>query len=92
MTFREAHNCAGKAVGYATTQGKELHHLELPELKGFSGLVGEDIFDFLTTRQMIDRRTSFGGTATSNVKAAIAAARLRLAEIADAQAGEKNEG
>lgn len=92
MTFREAHNCAGKAVGYAAAQGKELHHLELPELKGFSGLVGEDIFDFLTTRQMIDRRTSFGGTATSNVKAAIAAARACLAEIADAQAGEKNEG
>lgn len=75
MAFRDAHNCAGKAVAHAVTQGKELHDLPLAELKSFSNLINDDIFNFLTTRQMIDRRTSFGGTATTNVKAAIAAAR-----------------
>ena len=35
MTFREAHGCVGKAVGFAIQQGKELNELSLKELKNF---------------------------------------------------------
>jgi argininosuccinate lyase len=82
MTFRESHSCVGKTVGYAASRKKELHELTLEEMKSFSTLIAEDIFDILTPEQMINRRTSFGGTAQENVKAAIQAARRRLAEAA----------
>ncbi len=80
MTFRESHSCVGKAVGYASSRKKELHELTLEEMKSFSTLIAEDIFGILTPEAMINRRTSFGGTAQENVKAAIHAARLRLSE------------
>ena len=78
MPFREAHGCSGRAVAYALSQNKEIHDLKLWELKKFSDMIEADIFDFLTTEQMISRRTSFGGTALENVKQAIEQARKEL--------------
>ncbi len=80
MPFREAHNCVGKAVSYALDHHKELHELSLEELQSFSDLISDDLFDALTPDQMIRRRTSFGGTATENVKAAIAIAEKGLGD------------
>jgi argininosuccinate lyase len=52
----------------------------LEEMQSFSDLIQEDIYAFLETRQMIDRRTSAGGTAAGNVRQAIKAAEIRLAQ------------
>ncbi len=71
MAFREAHECAGKAVGYAVKQNKELQDLSIDEMKLFSELIQDDVFEFLTPRAMIDRRRSYGGTAAENVRAAV---------------------
>lgn len=71
MPFREAHSVVGKAVGYALEKHQELHELTLEELKSFSDLIGDDVFSFLSTRGIIDRRVSEGGTATENVKNAV---------------------
>ena len=82
MPFREAHAVAGRAVAGALKQGKELHELSLTQLQEFSSLIGADIFDYLTTEGMIDRRRSAGGTARENVRGAIVAAKAALdAEI-----------
>jgi argininosuccinate lyase len=70
LPFRDAHNCVGKAVAYALKQKKELHELKVETLRSFSDLVDEDIYAVLTTRSMVNRRTSGGGTATENVRAA----------------------
>ena len=78
MPFRKAHECVGKTVGYALEKGMELHDLTLAELQTFSALVKEDIFDFLSTEKVINRRRSFGGTARENVTAAIATAEQEL--------------
>ena len=78
VPFREAHGCAGRAVAYAAERGKELHELTLEELRQVSGQIGKDVFEFLDIRKSVDRRLSFGGTATRNVKAAIADARKVL--------------
>ncbi len=78
MPFRNAHHCVGQAVGYALAHSRELHELSLEELKSFSALVQEDVFEMLSTEAMIDRRRSAGGTATENVMAAIATARTAL--------------
>ncbi len=78
MAFRKAHACVGNAVAHALGQSKELHELSLEELKQFSSLIRDDLFDNLTLEHMIDRRQSQGGTATRNVTAAIAQARRDL--------------
>ncbi len=78
MPFRQAHSCVGQAVGYALSKKKELHELTLEELKSFSSLINKDIFDVLTTEEMINRRKSTGGTATENVMAAIKKAEKEL--------------
>lgn len=88
MPFREAHHVVGKAVAFAAGRGRELHDLSLAELKTFSGLIEEDIFSFLSVRQMVDRRKSRGGTATDAVRAAMAEARRRL----EAESGEEAGG
>lgn len=78
MPFRKAHACVGKTVGYALEKGMELHDLNLTELQTFSALIKEDIFDFLSTEKVINRRRSFGGTAKENVAAAIATAEQEM--------------
>ncbi len=78
IPFREAHACAGKAVNYAIGKKKELHELDLEELKIFSNKIEKTLFAFLETHAMVDRRKSFGGTATENVKAAIQTAEKEL--------------
>jgi argininosuccinate lyase len=78
IPFREAHACAGKAVRYALDKKKELHELSIKELQSFSSLIKEDIFKFLDTQEMINRRKSAGGTAAENVKAAIKKAKKDL--------------
>ena len=67
-------------VGYAIGEKKELHELSIDELQSFSDLIDPDIFDILTTHQMIERRQSFGGTSTQNVKDAIERAKKQVDE------------
>ena len=85
VSFRKAHDIVGKSVAYALDQGKELHDLTLKELRRFSRLIQEEIFDHLALEQMISRRLSTGGTAQRNVRAAIAQARhdLKKGSIGD---------
>jgi len=71
MPFREAHSVSGKAVAYSLDKGVELGDLSVDEMKGFSELIEPDIFAFLTTDSMVERRTSFGGTAPSRVRKAM---------------------
>jgi len=74
VPFREAHRRVGQIVGYAMGRGKEIHELSLKELKQHAAQINDDIFDYLGTQRMIDRRTATGGTATKTVKAAIKSA------------------
>ena len=78
MAFREAHQCVGQAVRFALKKEKEIHELTLKQLQQFAPQIEEDIFDYLATQQMIDRRTSIGGTGTEAVSAAIKAAEQKL--------------
>ena len=78
MPFRQAHHCAGQAVAYAISQNKELDELSLVELAQFSDLIADDIFTALSAKTVVDRRISAGGTATAQVKQAVAAAAKQL--------------
>ena len=81
VPFREAHRMAGEAVSFALERKKELHELTLEQLQSFSALIQQDIFSCLTTRHMIEQRTSYGGTGHTMVAGAIAAAEKWLKQI-----------
>jgi argininosuccinate lyase len=83
LAFREAHHLVGAAVSFALRNKKELYELTLEQLQSFSSLIEEDIYSFLETRQMVERRTSSGGTAGKNVRRAIAVAEKILADTKD---------
>jgi argininosuccinate lyase len=78
LPFREAHHCVGQIVRYASGLEKEIHELSIKELQQHAPQIEDDIFDYLEVRQMIDRRSSIGGTATQTVKTAIEAAKQKL--------------
>ena len=80
VAFREAHRLAGEAVQYALARNMELDELSLEQLQSFCPLIEDDIFSFLTTKEMIERRDSYGGTATKMVANSIAAANNWLDE------------
>jgi argininosuccinate lyase len=79
VPFREAHEAVAQAVRYAEGRQKDLAELQLDELRRFSPLIGEDVFDALTLEGSLAARDHVGGTAQARVKAAIAEARAALA-------------
>lgn len=68
LPFREAHHVTGRAVAAAEQRGAGLEDFGLDELRGFSELIGEDVFDVLDYRAAAERRTTPGGTAPERVK------------------------
>ncbi|HJN49356.1 MAG: argininosuccinate lyase [Pseudomonadales bacterium] len=71
LPFRDAHEVVGKLVSYAVDCGKGLSALSLQEMKGFSDLIDEDVFNVLTLEGSVHSRNHPGGTAPQQVKKAI---------------------
>jgi argininosuccinate lyase len=80
VPFREAHEAVGRMVLYGLGKGLELHELELEELRQFSPLVAEDVYDALSLERTLASKSQVGGTAPARVREALAAARESLAE------------
>ena len=80
MPFRDAHEVVGKSVAFGIEQSKDLAELSLEELKTFSDLIGDDIFEVLTLEGSIGARDHIGGTAPNQVLAAVAVAKADLAK------------
>ncbi|MBF0550605.1 MAG: argininosuccinate lyase [Deltaproteobacteria bacterium] len=78
MTFRRAHSVTGSAVKYAIQQGKEIAELTLEEMKKFSEMIEEDVFNYISLERSVTIRTSPGGTAPIRVKEALAKAAAEL--------------
>ncbi|MER0238521.1 argininosuccinate lyase [Fulvimarina sp. MAC8] len=78
LPFREAHHVTGRAVAMAEERGIGLADLPLDDLKGLNAAITEGVYSVLTVEASVASRTSYGGTAPDNVRAAIAAWRERL--------------
>jgi argininosuccinate lyase len=78
MPFRDAHEVVGKAVAFGVAEGRDLSEMSLQELQGFSETIDEDVFEVLTLEGSVAARDHIGGTAPTQVRAAIVRARLRL--------------
>jgi argininosuccinate lyase len=75
LPFREAHHVTGRAVAAAEEAGLGLHELSLAQLQAIDARIDARVYDVLSVDASVASRTSFGGTAPANVRAAIAAAR-----------------
>jgi argininosuccinate lyase len=78
IPFREAHHITGNVVKIAESKGVDLAQLSLADMQTAEPRITQDVFSVLTVEASAASRTSFGGTAPSNVKAQIAAARERF--------------
>jgi argininosuccinate lyase len=78
LAFREAHEAVGRMVLFGLGRGLELHELELEELRRFSPLVGEDVYEALSLERTLATKSQAGGTSHARVREALAAARASL--------------
>jgi argininosuccinate lyase len=77
LPFRQAHHVTGALVRLAEQRGVDLAELPLAEMQAVEPGITEAARAGLTVARSVESRTSFGGTAPANVRAAIAAARAR---------------
>ncbi|MBT0963932.1 argininosuccinate lyase [Denitromonas iodatirespirans] len=78
LPFRDAHEVVARAVRAAEERGCDLPDLPLGDLRAFSELIDEDVYQVLTVEGALDSRNHIGGTAPAQVRAAIARARAAL--------------
>ncbi len=86
MPFREAHAVIGKLVFYAISRDKALDELTLDELRSFSDMFDEDVYDAISMQTCINGRNVPGGPSATALAAEIAEAENFLREA------EKVEG
>jgi len=78
MPFRQAHHVTGSIVRRAEILGVALENLPLAEFQAVEPAITEEVFTVLSLDRAVESRTSFGGTAPSRVREAVAAARERF--------------
>ncbi|QIG78744.1 argininosuccinate lyase [Stakelama tenebrarum] len=80
VPFRQAHHITGRAVARAEADGVRLDQLPLEALREVDDRIDQRVYDVLSVDASVASRMSFGGTAPSRVREAIAAARKTLEE------------
>ena len=78
VPFRQAHHIAGRIVRLAEAKECALDALSVADFQSVDSRLTEDVFTVLGVDASAASRTSFGGTAPANVKAAVQAARQRF--------------
>ncbi|MHB8968270.1 MAG: argininosuccinate lyase [Thermoleophilia bacterium] len=76
--FRDAHRVVGHLVRKCIDEGKRLDDLSLEELSEHSDRFDEAYYDTVKLEAAIERKASYGGTATGNVRSQLADAARRL--------------
>jgi argininosuccinate lyase len=78
LPFRDAHRITGALVKRAEALGSDLARLPLEEMQRIEPRITAAVYDVLTVEKSVASRTSFGGTAPTNVAAAATEARKRF--------------
>lgn len=68
LPFRDAHAVVGKMVAYCIEKHKVIDALDMDELKGFSPLFEEDIYDAISLETCVNQRKLIGGPAMETMK------------------------
>ncbi|MGH1440818.1 MAG: argininosuccinate lyase [Cellvibrionaceae bacterium] len=80
IAFRDSHEIVGKSVAYGIETNKDLSEMSLEELKQFSDIIEQDVFEVLTLEGSVAARDHIGGTAPAQVKQAVTTAKAVLSE------------
>jgi len=80
MPFREAHHITGRAVALAESRKMGLEKLALSDLQAIHSGITDGIFSVLSVKDSVNSRTSFGGTAPSEVRKQVRYWKKRLAK------------
>jgi argininosuccinate lyase len=78
LPFRQAHHVTGAAVKRAEQLGLDLPDLPLAELKALDPNITQGVYQVLSPAASVASRTSYGGTAPSEVRRQIASWKERL--------------
>ena len=70
MPFRDAHHITGALVALAEKNGCDLAELALGDIQNVDARITDDVYSVLSVEKSVASRTSFGGTAPENVRAA----------------------
>jgi argininosuccinate lyase len=68
IPFREAHGIAGRIVARAAESRLPLHRVPLSDMQAIDPRITDEVFSVLPVARSVKSRTSFGGTAPSNVR------------------------
>jgi argininosuccinate lyase len=68
MPFRDAHHVTGRVVALAEKKSCTLSELRLEDLQAIHGGITKAVYKVLTVEASVASRTSFGGTAPTNVR------------------------
>jgi len=79
LPFREAHEAVARAVRFAAEKGVDLTQLSVEQLRQFSKLIDTEAIGKLSLEGSVASRDHVGGTAPTQVRAALARARAWLA-------------
>jgi argininosuccinate lyase len=78
VPFREAHHITGRVVKLAESKGIALDGLSIDDLKSVDQRITEGVYSVLSVDASVASRTSYGGTAPSEVRQRIAEAKIWL--------------
>ncbi|MDO5089402.1 MAG: hypothetical protein Q4D53_06410 [Leptotrichiaceae bacterium] len=68
VPFRKAHEISGKIVSYCENKNLDIEEMTLEEFKKFSDIFENDIFNEITLESCVNKRNSYGGTSSENVR------------------------
>ncbi|WP_127902664.1 argininosuccinate lyase [Solirhodobacter olei] len=79
LPFREAHHVTGSLVALAEKKGCDLPELSLAEMQSGHAGITQEVYSVLGVENSVASRTSYGGTAPSEVKKQVSRWKARLA-------------
>ena len=68
IPFRSTHEISGKLVHYCIENNTTLEKLSLDEFKKFSDLIEDDVYDAISLKTCVEKRTVIGGPSSAVMK------------------------
>ena len=68
LSFREAYKISAKLVNYAEKKKKKLNELSFDEVKKIKKNLNKNVMKVFDVTNSVNLKTSYGGTATKNIK------------------------
>lgn len=81
MPFRDSHNITGKIVAYCIKNNTPIEKIPIEQLKEFSNLFEDDIYEKISLETLIEQRCIDGGTSPTSVKKSIKVLTYKLKKI-----------